>query len=106
MRPYCVWGYKGRMGFSVQSHGPSAGCLGPECLFHKKRVQRGNTEDSLADRVVPTGAGPLYLVPAELHIGPVGSGLQAGVRKLQVHHLSTQVLLQAPDVSLQLGYLF
>lgn len=83
----------------------SHNCLGPECLFHKKRAQRGNTEVSLADRGGPH-RGPLYLVPAELHIGPVGSGLQPGMCKLQVHHLSTQVLLQAPNVSLQLGYLF
>lgn len=81
------------------------GCLGPECLFHPECVQRGDTEDSLAEGAGPHW-GPSYLVPAEFHIGPVGSGFQAGMCKLQVHHLSTQVLLQAPNVCLQLGYLF
>lgn len=81
------------------------GCLGPQNLFYQERVQRGNTENSLADRGGPHW-GPLYLVPAEFHIGPVGSGLQPGMCKLQVHHLSTQVLFQSPNVSLQLVYLF
>lgn len=67
--------------------------------------RRGNTEDSLAEGGCPHW-GPLYLIPAEFHIGPVGSGLQPSMCKLQVHHLSPQVLLQAPNVSLQLGYLF
>lgn len=97
------------MGFSVQPHGPSAGLMAASgqnaCSTRNVCRERGNTEGSLADRGGPHW-GPLYLVPAELHIGPVGSGLQAGVCKLQVHHLSTQVVLQAPNVCLQVRYLF
>lgn len=40
-------------------------------------------EEALVGGPCPTGV-PSYLVPAELHIGPVSSGLQPGMAELQV----------------------
>lgn len=86
---------------------PSAGFMAAlrQNACSTRSLCAGVYEVSLAEGLSPHW-GPWYLVPAEFHIGPAGSGLQSGVCKLQVDCLLAQVLLQAPNVFLQLGYLF
>lgn len=50
----------------------------------------------------PCPRGP-YLIPAQLHIGPIAAGLQAAVSHLQVLHFPSQIFLQASDVLFHLS---
>lgn len=44
-----------------------------------------------------------YLIPTELHIGPICAGLQAGVCYFQILHFPSEIFLQPSDVLFHLS---